>query len=333
MRIDNLIKVIDGKLLNLPSVSFIDQIRIDAKKVKRADAFLCLNQDDLQDAINNGAYAIIFSKNFDIIDKEIAWIKVANIEKTIIRYLRYKTVQVSLKIFYCHDIVFQILKQLINDKNVIFLDKSLFDNFSKMINAESSSIFISNNKDFTSSINPDITSIGESSKNYINLVKYSLFESDFVINDIYYKNIKIPKIFLHFLNNAINFLQINNIAYSITNIYLQEHFEPVFIDKNLNIKDFGSTNKVLLIEKDLTLISKEIIYLNTYARYAKSCLMLPKNNIFTDNIFKIINYDNMNDIFKIKNHNYNFYLILKKEKDDIFAYITKKQKQKTLFQN
>jgi len=61
---------------------------------------------------------------------------------------------------------------LINDKNVIFLDKSLFDNFSKMINADSSSIFISNNKDFTSSINPDITSIGESSKNYINLVVY-----------------------------------------------------------------------------------------------------------------------------------------------------------------
>ncbi len=333
MRIDNLIKIIDGKLLNIPSVSFIDQIRINVKKIKRADAFLCLNEDDLSEAVNNGAYAIIFTKDFNIIDNEIAWIKVKNVEKAIIGYLRYKIVQTSLEIFYCDDITFEILKQIKKEKNIIFLDDDLLDNFSKMINAESNSIFISNNRDFLKGVNPDFKSLKESKINYINLTKYSLFECDFIVDEIYYKNIKIPKIFIHFLNNAINFLKANNIAYTITNFCLRNHFEPIFVDKNLNIKEFGTTNKVLIVEKNYNLIKNEIEYLKSYAKYAKSCLLLPKGVFLNNSFLDILIYNNLYDIFKIKEKDYNFFLILQKEKDDIFKFIDKKQKSKnkTLF--
>jgi hypothetical protein len=46
-------------------------------------------ENNIELAIKNGAFAIIVEENFPIIDNEIAWIKVKNIEDTIIKLIRY----------------------------------------------------------------------------------------------------------------------------------------------------------------------------------------------------------------------------------------------------
>ncbi len=331
MRIENLIKTIFGELQNSPKISYIDQLKLNPKQIKRADAYLCDNNQTIQNAIENGAYAIIYSGDLKITDKEIAWIKVDNIENAIIRYLRYKILQQPLKMYYCDDILFQVLKTSILDNSVIFLDGNIIKNFDKLLKMNNEVIYISNNKKFLQSINPSSKAISKAKKNHIKLIKFSIFESDIIIDNIYYKNIKIAKIFLNYLNDSIEFFNNNFLRFSIYNIFIKKHFQPIFIDKDFKILDFGTSNQVLIVESDKILFDKEIQYLKKYASYAKTAIFIPQNiNI---NINNAIKYKNFDDIYNFNNKNYNFFLILKKEKDDIFSSLNKFEnfENKTLF--
>ena len=64
MKISSIVDIVDGELLNSPSISFINNISSDAKKVKTSDMFIAKNIEDLKIALQNGAYAVIFEKDF-----------------------------------------------------------------------------------------------------------------------------------------------------------------------------------------------------------------------------------------------------------------------------
>ena len=78
MKISSIVDIIDGSLLNSPSIPFIYSIKTNVRKIKEGDLFIAKNSDDIELAIKNGAFAIIIEKNLPIIDNEIAWIKVVN---------------------------------------------------------------------------------------------------------------------------------------------------------------------------------------------------------------------------------------------------------------
>ena len=90
MQISSILDIVDGSLLNSPSISFIYSIKTNSKKVKEGDLFIVKDLNDIEIAIKNGAFAIILETNSPILDNEIAWIKVKNIDDCIIKLIRYK---------------------------------------------------------------------------------------------------------------------------------------------------------------------------------------------------------------------------------------------------
>ena len=112
MKINSIIDIIDGELLNTPSISFIYSFKTDVSKVKEGDLFIAYNLDDVQVAIQKGAFAIILQNIYPIIDKEIAWIKVADLNTSLIKLFRYKLAHFNLDAFYCNDISFEFFKTL-----------------------------------------------------------------------------------------------------------------------------------------------------------------------------------------------------------------------------
>ena len=60
MKISSLIDIIEGELINSPSISFIYNIKTNAKKVNEGDLYIAKNPNDLALAIKNGAFAIIY---------------------------------------------------------------------------------------------------------------------------------------------------------------------------------------------------------------------------------------------------------------------------------
>ncbi len=323
MRIESLAKIIDGELLNFPSITYIDQLKLDAKQVKRADAYICKDSKDIQSAIKNGAYAIISEKKLDIIDQEIAWIQVDRVEKAIIRYLRYKTIQLDSKFFLCDSVTFEILKGITSTKNILFLGNDTFDNFLQIVNADNNTIFVSSDKKVLNDIYPAYLLIEDTKTNFVKVIKKTLFTTDFIYEDIYYKDVHLTPIFLNELNKSIKFLKKLSLSFSLADIKIQKHFKPIFIDNALNIKDFGQTGKVLIEEIDEMYIKKEIIHLNCNAKYAKNILIVPDGYEKKYEHIEVRVYTDIHDIIELSKENYNFFLILNKEKKDIFTFLNK----------
>ena len=101
MQISSILDIIDGSLINSPSISFIYSIKTNVSKVKEGDLFLARNLDEIQQAIKNGAFAIIVDTNTAIIDNEIAWIKVQDMDLCIIKLLRFKLAVKNLEAYHC----------------------------------------------------------------------------------------------------------------------------------------------------------------------------------------------------------------------------------------
>ena len=87
MRIDTIVNLVDGELVNSGYISEINQFSNNLKKVKRENLFISNDIEEIKEAIKKGAYGVLFSKDINIIDDEIAWIKVDNIQDALFRLL------------------------------------------------------------------------------------------------------------------------------------------------------------------------------------------------------------------------------------------------------
>ena len=92
MRLENILALTNAKLINEPFVNSFENIVFQADKIKRGDLFVAFEEQEIQTAILNGAYGIIFSKPTQISDNEIAWIKVLDIEDALKRLLRFRII-------------------------------------------------------------------------------------------------------------------------------------------------------------------------------------------------------------------------------------------------
>jgi len=320
MTIDNLVKLTKGELLTSPSVSSFNNIRFSSNKISLGDLFVYTEFEDIEKAIERGAYAILYDKEIPIIDEEIAWIKVPSLKKALIRILRLYLREKSIDIYYFDKIESSILKSIVSNKNIVFLKESIFDIFKQLFNAKDDYIVISDDKDILQNIYPDFKTIKNDDEIKLKILKYSIFEIDFIYNEYFHKNIKLPKIFIDNLQNVLKFLKIHHIPYELSNLnFIENHFEPIFIDKYLNPKPFGSTQRVLIFEKDYNMIKKEMIFLSDEAKWGRTiCVQEGEKHLQ--------NFDT------IKNKEFNFAIIFS-TKENFLQYLShqKSKKEKLLF--
>ena len=59
MKISSILDIVDGSLLNSPSISFIYSIKTNVEKVKEGDLFIARKNEDIPLAVKNGAFAIL----------------------------------------------------------------------------------------------------------------------------------------------------------------------------------------------------------------------------------------------------------------------------------
>ena len=90
MKIETLVNLIGGELLNSPYISEVTSFTDNKDNVTRGSCFFVKKSEDIEKAVKNGAYAIV-SENFEnIIDKEIAWIRVDSIKKSVFNIFKYE---------------------------------------------------------------------------------------------------------------------------------------------------------------------------------------------------------------------------------------------------
>ncbi len=271
MQISSILDIIDGELLNSPSISFIYSIKTNAKKVKEGDLFIAKDLNSVEIAVKNGAFAIISEINFPIIDNEIAWIKVKDIEISIIKLVRYKLSILNLDAYFCDKVAFQLLKlYAINfSKNIKLIPNKLESIFKNIEEIENQNIIISSNQDILNKIYPNNRNFNHISTNLVieNLIEHSLFETSFSYRGVYFSKLKISSLYLAQFLRVYNFLDGN---LDLGKLKLFYNLKPLFIDRNLNLIEFGKSDKFIICQDIKSLYDNEILYIKIKYKYAKT---------------------------------------------------------------
>lgn len=332
MKISSIVDIVDGELLNSPSISFINNISSDANKVKTSDMFIAKNIEDLKIALQNGAYAVIFEKDFEVIDNEIAFIKVKNLELALLKIVRYKLSTLKIKSYFCTDETFDMLKLYQNNhtKPIFLISKNIEKAFKFIDDIKYGDILISKNKKLLESIYPDSKEFEKKlDENSIkNLIKHSLFELSFSYKDIYFSKLRLSKIYLNSFLNIYDFFKGN---IDISKLKLYSNFKAIFIDKDFQPIESGKSDSFIICQTNKNLIPIEIAYLKNEFKYAKTIFVSKYKISFLDEKEQII-INNIEDLKNIlKNLKFNCVYLIGFTNQESFEFLQNSQKLQTLF--
>ena len=332
MKISSIVDIVDGELLNSPSISFINNISSDANKVKTSDMFIAKNIEDLKIALQNGAYAVIFEKDFEVIDNEIAFIKVKNLELALLKIVRYKLSTLKIKSYFCTDETFDMLKLYQNNhtKPIFLISKNIEKAFKFIDDIKDGDILISKNKKLLESIYPDSKEFEKKlDENSIkNLIKHSLFELSFSYKDIYFLKLRLSKIYLNSFLNIYDFFKGN---IDISKLKLYSNFKAIFIDKDFQPIESGKSDSFIICQTNKNLIPIEITYLKNEFKYAKTIFVSKYKISFLDEKEQII-INNIEDLKNIlKNLKFNCVYLIGFTNQESFEFLQNSQKLQALF--
>ena len=332
MKISSIVDIVDGELLNSPSISFINNISSDANKVKTSDMFIAKNIEDLKIALQNGAYAVIFEKDFEVIDNEIAFIKVKNLELALLKIVRYKLSTLKIKSYFCTDETFDMLKLYQNNhtKPIFLISKNIEKVFKFIDDIKDGDILISKNKKLLEDIYPNSKKFEKKidQKNIKNLIKHSLFELSFSYKDIYFSKLRLSKIYLNSFLNIYDFFKGN---IDISKLKLYSNFKAIFIDKDFQPIESGKSDSFIICQTNKNLIPIEITYLKNEFRYAKTIFVSKYKISFLDEKEQII-INNIEDLKNIlKNLKFNCVYLIGFTNQESFEFLQNSQKLQALF--
>ena len=158
----------------------------------------------------------------------------------------------------------------------------------------------------------NVKTLPKNPKSAIAIMEQTLFETSFIYDDVFYERQLIAPFFIPFLEELLYFFKVLKINFRLKKFTPIDNFEAVFTNKKFEIKEFGTSDKVLIFEKNSSLVNREILYLQKQATWAKTVFLVPfsyKNTL--EKIDNLIIYKNENEIINIlkKNH-FHFALIV-----------------------
>jgi len=333
MRLENVLALTHGKLISKPFVSSFTETIFEAKNVKRGDLFIAFNEDEIEEAILNGAYGIIFDKPTQIIDNEIAWIKVNNIDDAFKKLLRFRLIQKNISTYSCDLITLKLALQIFTETSFYVLKSNTKITQKQLWNLSDASTILFSPELYDENIFTNIQPIESDLISKIELKERTLFETSFIYDHIFYDRVFLSPFFIPYLEKILNFFKKIEVNFRLKSFTQMEHFEAVFVNNSIELKEFGTTDKVLIFEKNLTLVKDEIEFLKKFVNWANLIFVLPADFMLFDlkEYTNIFFYKNKDEIFKIlKENSFNFALIAGSDKS-IVKESLRKSYQPTLF--
>jgi ferrochelatase len=336
MRLENILALTHGELVSSPFVNKFENIVFEAKQVKRGDLFIAYDEMSIEEAVFNGAYGVVFCKPTQIIDSEIAWIKVKDLDDALRRILRFMLIDKEIEVYACNEIVLKLALQVITEPNFIALHGDTRSIFNRLKDVESHATLLFSPALTSSDIFTNIKEMPRNTHEKIEIIEQTLFETSFIYNNVFYERQLISPFFMPYLEELLYLFKLLKINFRLRKFSPIDHFEAVFTNKKFEIKEFGASDTVLIFEKETALIEKEIRFLQKEASWAQTLFVIPQSACSTlseelRESSNLVTYINKNEITKLLcEHKFHFALVVGVEKS-ILTQPLKKQTQLSLF--
>ena len=274
MKIEDILNLTEGVLTNTPQVQAIEAATVFQSKVDHGDLFFSSNQEEIDQAIENGAYAIIYD-NDDIIkkDDEIAWIKVSDIQLAAFKLIRYVIIKKESQFYLLSKHEHTFLKMILKHKGTVtFIANDWRKAFEQILNTDAS-LFLGTNKELMLMIKPDISTLNKEVEGQ--LISDTLFKSTFKVNGFLYQEKELIPFHLEYLLRAVDFCNTHQLPMTMDRVKYTKHFLPVFIDTQLRSTQASKSDRVAIFTDNTTDITKAREYVMRSNMWVKSVVFTP----------------------------------------------------------
>jgi len=274
MRIEDILNLTEGVLTNTPQVQAIESATVFQSKVEHGDLFFSSNQEEIDQAIENGAYAIIYDDNRIIKnDDEIAWIKVSDIQLAAFKLIRYVILKKEAQFFLISEHELTFLKMILTHKtNINFIPNDWRKAFEQILNTDGT-LYVGTDKELMKLIKPDVKRLERDVDGYV--VFDTLFKTTFKVNGFVYQEKDLIPFHLEYLLRVIHFCDANSLPYDIERLRYTKHFTPVFIDGQLNTARSNQSDKVAIFTDNITDIVEAREYIKRSNNWVKGIVLTP----------------------------------------------------------
>jgi len=278
MKIDNFVRIIDGRLQTTPPIDAFASIVLESSRVSHGDLFIdtTASRELIHLSLEKGAYAIVTTLPFEHEDEECAWIEVTSVEQTLIKLLRYTITQKSLDIVVLSPVQEALLEMIQTPKTIKRLRGDLFSIAKTLLAAKDEERFSLSDSALAHKIAPVAHRIENALYVKPVVVPKGLFLSSFWYKERYMAEQKVPSFFVEELLCLLEFCDAYTIAYTLENLGFCEHFYPQFITHALCKKEFGASDKALIFEPLPSLLPSLLNYMQTFIESSYIILALPK---------------------------------------------------------
>jgi len=310
MRLQSLLTLVNGTLLNKPAITSFENISFSASKVKRGDLYVSISGNFFDEALHNGAYIILFDSDINVTDEEVAWVKVVSLNDALIKLIRYIMSEKNIKAFKIDKKTASLLNSFSTDSKLFYLDSSIDKNAEDLYKLGSNSIVLSTDSNYLKKLFTQIYTI-QKDMTPLQIISSGVFSISFIYKNVYYDRIKLSSFFTLSLQALVILFEENQITFSLNQLDSSFCCQIQFIDRFLNQREFGKSEQALIFEKDTSLAEEFFIYFKKNAPWANVIGVFPDKIKLSNSL----NYDKIDEISKILlNEHYEYAIIAGEDK-------------------
>ncbi|GAA6957025.1 hypothetical protein CHC183_12720 [Helicobacter pylori] len=236
-----------GELQNTPSISYFNSIVLSLNKVQKGSLFVAKDHTLIPKALELGAYGILYAGEYPLSDRDVAWIKLKDIEHSLNHLFKFCLLNECVVGALLSPIELEIASKIMVSDFVWCLKESLEDLFI----IEGCKIAFFDKLEWLHLFYKQERLKEDLKESRLIILNQSFFCSTLVCEKQEYE-LKMPCIFLEPLKRVIQLCEKLQIEFDLNLLgkkeYPLDHCKPFFVNKNLEIAPYGATARVVVAE-------------------------------------------------------------------------------------
>jgi hypothetical protein len=292
MRVVNCVALTRGELSGSPSFAAFEDIKVGLSQVKRGDLFIAGDEEDISSALKLGAYGILYDFDYTPTDDEIAWIRVRNSTDAAMVIAKYLLLNKHLRFVLTDQVSFDMARKINKESSVAFLETFDLVALFSAIKNDNKKTYIGFGEEFLHGLTNEPIENYIAQRDKLNGVGYNNIFETVLQEGESVRALKLPLFLLKYLRNAAKILSDISAKHEISDIKYSRFFDPVFVDDNLNEREFGKTSKVIIFSEyeSQSLLRESVDFIRQSGKWGKLSFLLHSSLVGFDDDEVIITY-------------------------------------------